>query len=223
MKKILCFLLCGVMLFALVGCGGNIKELGRNETSIALQAKKAVNGFMIDGEGAPYQSYFLLKPDEFIKQFNEKAVAKGQQSLVELDPEPAEKRDKQSHFTYSNNNKTWDIRVDTVSQIAKKGVGYIRDVELSLYAENNDDSKRNGDYLYFLMDMFNPGMAEEISDALHIFGEDQDKLPAVRTLYCGNVEYTYIYHKSTTSEFHIKAVYIAPQQSPTPKGAVRPE
>ena len=88
---------------------------------------------------------------------------------------------------------------------------------------NNDDSKRNGEYLYLLMDMFNPGIAEEISDALHIFGDDQSKLPEVRILQCGNVEYTYIYYKSRTCEFRIKAVDIAPQQSPTPKGAVRPE
>ena len=222
MKKILCFLLCGVMLFALVGCGGNIKELERNETFLSLQAKKAVNGFMIDGEGAPYPSYFLLKPDEFIKQFNEKAAVKSYRPLVELNPEPAEKRDKQSHFRYTSNNETWNILVKTKEK-DETGAGYIKEVELDLFAVNNDDSKRNGDYLYFLMDMFNPGMAEEISDALNIFGEDQDKLPAVRTLYCGNVEYTYIYHKSTTSEFHIKAVDIAPQQSPTPKGAVRPE
>lgn len=87
---------------------------------------------------------------------------------------------------------------DAVSiEVSENGSG-VDEVEFNMKSKTEEDAKRNGDYLYILMDMFSPGMQELIADELGFFMDISDDKYYAASLICGNTTYSSYVGKSST-------------------------
>lgn len=90
---------------------------------------------------------------------------------------------------YAENSVTMDI-----SEL----FGGIDEIEFKMQSKTEEDAKRNGDYLYILMDMFSPGMQELIADELGFFMDIPDDKYYAASLICGSTTYSSYVDKSST-------------------------
>ena len=224
-EKTFILVLC-LLLFLLSGCAQN-QEGGAANGYEGEQQVEVVNGYQIDkGE---YTEYFLVTAEEFIASFNNSIMEKGYQpmELLESSSDP--------YYRYSDNGETWTLVVDTRSEsdhaydvTGKDSRGCITKVQLSLFSDSEERAKKNGDMLYALIHLFNPGMQEQICDALYIFNEAPEGMARKRILTCGNARYTFVYdegnEKYTSPDFYIEPAEIETEYIPETKpAALKPE
>lgn len=162
----------------------------------STQTKEIVNGYQSNGNGKI--EWFEIAPEDFIAQLNEKTKVKDYPKLIKLKTD--------SDRMYSDNGETWYILADSYESEydPKEAFGKLKDVEISLFAEDPERAEKNGYYINALIDMFNPGMAEQVTKELYIYNEVPKDSPLVRKVNCGNTVYTYIASEGKDSpEFHI--------------------
>lgn len=179
MKK---FVILTVMLFcfiSLVGCGTNARVIEKNDIFIKKEIKSNVLE-KYNVEANQFSSWFNVKPEDFMTEVNRVAFEKGYQPLSKL---------REDSNMYTDNGETWYINIGTKSS-SEEGTGKIKEVELSLFSDSEERSKKNGEFIYILINEFIPGQAELIVDELHIF-DDQDDLQNSRYVQCGNTVFYY--------------------------------
>lgn len=210
------------MVLAVAGCAAShqypVEVLERNNFVMA----KAINAEVANGfetMGSRSEQWFLATPDILMERVNKIAGEKGHPKLVILgEPSGMSTR-------YTDNGKSWDINCTTRDpDFTKSGSGNISEVELSLYAEDKEDARKNGDYVYILIGLFNPGMEQVVSDELYIFSEAPEDIPKIRSLVCGNVYYTYDEGGSSSGSFSIKPARNLEwdKEEKKPAAAIRP-
>lgn len=213
MKKILCLFLMAAFL---VGCSNSPVKgatvLEKDDICIMYQMPNDNNG--IEAVANKYSSWFNISGDELKNIINEKAAEKDYKALELLDSSS----DTQHMLSY--NGDTWYVLVNMRDNT--DGYQCVSKVKLSLYSDSDETSKRNGDYLYFLMDIFSPGKKEDICKILGIFDEPNSDLPDMRQLLIGNTIYTYIKNDSSSDEFSIKS-FAQPVETPKQSSAIKPE
>jgi len=157
------------------------------------------NGFETNGNGRI--SWFKLTPEDFIASVNKLATTKGYQNLILLDNDKSNKSD-----MYSFNGDTWYIIAKAYNGESdpKDARNQVYKIQLSLFANDEDRAKMNGFYMNTMIDMFNPGMADKVTDILYVYKDAPEDTPDVRQIVCGNVKYSYVYSKSSTPEFYIE-------------------
>ena len=148
------------------------------------QTKEIVNGYQSNGNN--YIQWFEISPEDFISQLNEKTEAGGYPKLEKLKTD--------NNRMYSDNNDTWYILADSYDSEydQKDAFGKLKDVEISLFAEDQKRAEKNGYYINVLIDIFSPGTADQVTEKLYIYEEAPKDYPSVRTVNCGNTVYTYI-------------------------------
>ena len=101
-------------------------------------------------------------------------------------------------------------------------VGYIEKIELSLFAETDEDARKNGEDIRALITIFTPGIEEDVENVLGIYGKPNDKSMIVDGVYrytAGNVVYTYQENERFFVEPHVENWPKTEEQA----GAIRPE
>lgn len=193
-RSLLCF--CMAVALAFSACG----------TSETVDVK---NGYESNGNGNI--EWFDLTPELFIEQLNERITPKGYPELKPLND---------TNRMYSVNGNTWYILVESRSGSldpeAAKGKVYT--VELSLYAEDQERAKMNGEYINALIDMFSPGIAEQVAKELYVFEDPPQGTPELRKADYGNVTYAYIDTATGTPRFTVSPaeIKIASQENVKP-------
>ncbi len=192
MKKAFTLLLSLILILTIAACNQQEKS------SKAIDVK---NGYATSGNGRI--EWFQLNPDDLLKGINKRATTNGYKELKIL--KNTDKSNHDSHM-FSNNGDTWYILAHTWDSDydPKEANNKIHKIEISLFAKNEEQAKTNGYYMNTLIDMFNPGMAEKVTDALCVYKEAPENTPNVRQVVCGNVKYSYIFSKTDTPEFYIE-------------------
>ncbi|HHY26374.1 MAG TPA: hypothetical protein GX523_06415 [Desulfitobacterium dehalogenans] len=215
MRKFLSVLLLLVFCMGLLtGCGGTSSTSGSMEIT---------NGY--DTSRTKFKEYFLLYSSDFINSFNKAISQKGYQPLAPL------KNSSDTHIMYSDNGETWSILVDSIGEensvydIDSNAAGRVTEIKLSLFSDSEERAKKNGDFIYELINLFNPGMQEEICKELYVFDKAPEGTDSLRRVICGNVLYSFLYdegnEKYSSSSFIIMPAEIEynPEQKPA---AVKP-
>lgn len=249
MKKRFVSMVLSLLLFSLCGCNQSITEsqpITENQqakTSSAVTESQSTEESQPVTESQPpleiingyetargeYNEYFVLQVDDFKDAFNDSIEKKGYEGLEILSSSD-------TSASLTDNGETWCIYIKRRSPDDHKydlegqdGTGCIESLELSLFSEGEEDAKINGDYLYSLINLFSPGLQEEICDQLYIFEQAPEGYPRVRTLLCGNVKYIYSYdegnEKYSSSSFHVRPAEIEyiPESTPRKETAIRPQ
>lgn len=216
MKKILNVIVVSVLSFCIVGCGGvsknKVELVEQNDLYIAKYMDNAESTFSTTAN--EHSTWFEFTGKEFIDALNEKMAEKEYKPLVGL------KKDEERMFTY--NNSSWYILTDTRSENELEGKGMVEEIELSLFTLDETDAKRNGDYIYGIIETLSPGLSEQVCEELGIFGDNSEGMPSIRRILCGNQEYVYVDNGDTTPEFYVfpYAEYVEEETVPN---AIKPE
>lgn len=179
--------------------------------------------------GTENTQMWALKPEEFLETFNA-----GLEDRLQLDF-MGEYDERSLSCRFTSNGETWKISADIfpADDVGKfyyndyEGVeewAYdIKKIELSTYADTEQDAKDNGIYIRALINMFTPGAEELVEDILGLY-DDPDQsaviIDGVTRATIGNVVYTYLPdQKRFYVEPHDETVGIIEEQP----GVIRPE
>ncbi len=192
MKKVFILLLSLSLALTIAACSQQQK---------GAETIEVKNGYETSGNGRI--EWFQLNPDDLLNEINKRATTSGYKELKIL--ENTDKSNHDSHM-FSNNGDTWYILAHTWDSDydPKEANNKIHKIDLSLYATDETRAKMNGYYLNMLIDMFNPGMADKVTDVLYVYKEAPEDTPNLRQVVCGNVKYSYVFSKTHSSEFHIE-------------------
>lgn len=210
MKKMLVLLTLCLIVFS--ACSSeplqNVTVLGGNDWWITKEISNATVGIKTKLVDNKYTEFDITDVD-FITEVNKRAAEKKYTELIQLltwDSKPSDS------YSFDGEHGFLNLR----------NAAYKPEIKLSLFSDSEDRAKRNGDYLFILMDMFNPGMQELISKELYIFEEAPKDYPSLRTLICGGIEYCYRVSDSGAPEFTITPVEIPPSETPSSPNAIKP-
>lgn len=142
-----------------------------------------------------YNQYFVLDPDQLLIDLNASL------SEYNLSLSVSPKSDEDLSTWYTENSDGWKIIAHTmgtfsakISSETKSWSRYIQKVELSLYSEDDETAKRNGQYIRALISTFTPGAEETVENALGIYGTPSSRATISDGIYratMGNVCYEY--------------------------------
>lgn len=192
MKKIYTLFIVISLLIATTGCSPKEEALVWDETYAIT--------------GTENTQLWELKVDDFLSSINSLIENSDMKLSYLKDYDSAS-----SNCMLTKNGETWKILLDIFSENEasaswfKKNadavgwIGYIEDIELSLYADDTKTAEENGYYLRYLISIFTPGAEEYVENALGIYGEpNQDAvvLDGVNQICIGNVRYSYVSGKS---------------------------
>lgn len=149
--------------------------------------------------GTKYNQYFELRAEELLAALNE-TVGDDAPQLEIMDSG----HERTTYFTL--NGETWKLLLhvfsdDDISTLSvasgdqTQWIGYIKEIELSLYSDSEETALQNGTYLRALISIFAPGAEEKVEDALGIY-DDPEKSAAitdgVTRAICGTVAFSYV-------------------------------
>lgn len=153
-------------------------------------------------EGTKNSQYFAVTTDDLLSSINDKLDAAGLSLSVKDSGH-------ESDVYFSENGETWKMNVSIFTNDDIKNasytrsaptsdpanwVGYIHEVELSLFSDSDEAAARNGQYIRALISAFTPGAEELVEDELGIYGTPGKNTALSESLYrvtMENVVYTY--------------------------------
>ena len=210
--------LCICLLLILPGCANMAAEAEEPEFTVTYEVV-----------GTEDTQMWVLKPEEFLEAIN---ADLGDRLRLEF---LGEYDESSLSCRYTDNGETWKISADIfpADEVGKfyyndyEGVeawAYnIKELELSTFADSEQDAKDNGIYIRSLIHMFTPGVEELVEDVLGLYGDPDPAAvigEGVTRATIGNVAYTYIPNqKRFYVEPHDETVGIIEEQ-PT---VIRPE
>ena len=191
----------------LVGCSQNVSNYASSYSIVETEHKQ----------------YFELHQQEFLTELNA--------TIKDLAPELSVIESGSSRNVYlSQNGETWKILLhiftedDLTYADQKEWIGYIHELELSLYSKDENTAKENGQYIRAIIHLFTPGAEEEVEDVLGIYGQphkDAQITENVTRVTYGNVCYTYTSGDSFVVTPYDEALFNGANE--TPPSAIRPE
>lgn len=217
MKRIVAILcLCAMLL--LPGCAQMAAEAEEPEITMTYEVVGTENTQM-----------WVLKPEEFLETLNAGLEDRLQLDFLE------EYDDSSLSCRFTGDGESWKISADIfpADEVGKfyyndyedvESWAYdIQELELSTYADTEQQAKDNGIYIRALIHMFTPGVEELVEDVLGLYGDPDPAAvigEGVTRATIGNVAYTYIPNqKRFYVEPHDETVGIIEEQ-PT---VIRPE
>lgn len=148
-----------------------------------------------------FLAFFNIAPEDLLAEVNKRASEKGYPAVVYSTELRSLNR-----YIYPDKHPCFDLIPSD---------GGIQQIRLSLYSADEAEKARIGDYIYFFIDIFNPGMQVLIADELGVFEEHAARQISVT---CGNVVY-----RAQDEALFIDSVdipYVAP---PNSAAAIRPQ
>lgn len=182
--------LCICLLLILPGCANMAAEAEEPEFTVTYEVV-----------GTEDTQMWALKPEEFLEAIN---ADLGDRLRLEF---LGEYDESSLSCRYTDNGETWKISADIfpADEVGKfyyndyEGVeawAYnIKELELSTFADSEQDAKDNGIYIRALIHMFTPGVEELVKDVLGLYGDPDPAAvigEGVTRATIGNVAYTYI-------------------------------
>ena len=192
MKRLCTSLVILFLLFSTAGCSQEESTSDWDETYAIT--------------GTENTQLWELKADDFLSRINSLVKSSDMELSYLKEYNPAN-----SNCMLTKNGETWKIMLDIFSENeagaswfkknanAEGWIGYIEDVELSLYASDTKAAEENGYYLRYLISIFTPGAEEYVENALGIYddpNQDTTVLDGVNQICMGNVRYSYVSGKS---------------------------
>lgn len=186
MKKILALAIAAVMLLPLSACG-DTKSPEWTETYAIT--------------GTEHTQLWDLEKDTFIELLNQSVSE--EMTLSSLKPVT----DDSHSVQLSANGRTWKILLDVfppselklswfaAEEGAEDWIWNVAKVELSLYADGENDAKQNGEYVRALIQIFTPGAEKIVEDAIGLYGDPEPEAVISEGAFrvsIGNVAYTYL-------------------------------
>lgn len=183
---------------------------------VTFSGSKGINGLFGVANGfetsrTKFKEYFLLYPDDLIKSFNEEIAKKGYQPFTVL------KKSSDTRILYSDNGETWFIAVDLIGKvnsiygIDSNAALRVGEIKLDLFSDSEERAKKNGDLIYEMINLFNPGMQEKICKKLHVFDKAPSGIANIRRVVCGNVLYTFVHDKGN-GDYSSSSLIITPDE-----------
>lgn len=182
--------LCLCLLLILPGCANMEAEAEEPEFTVTYEVV-----------GTEDTQMWALKPEEFLETINANLEDRLRLELL------GEYDESSLSCRYTDNGETWKISADIfpADEVGKfyyndyEGVeawAYnIKELELSTFADSEQDAKDNGIYIRALIHMFTPGVEEIVEDVLGLYGDPDPAAvigEGVTRATIGNVAYTYI-------------------------------
>lgn len=178
---------------AMVGCAANdVKVLKKNDIMETKQITSEVScSYEVSGD--KYSEWFNLDVDTLLTDLNNIAAQKEYPALWKLYPDGP-----YGKGMLTRDGESWFVLAKLHDDC------FVKKIQLSLYSDGSEEQqKANGDYIYFLINLFTPNMAEKVTDELKIFEADQRSMPSVRQIICGNTIYRFEYDESLSSDFYV--------------------
>lgn len=182
--------LCLCLLLILPGCANMAAEAEEPEFTVTYEVV-----------GTEDTQMWALKPEEFLETINADLEDRLRLELL------GEYDESSLSCRYTDNGETWKISADIfpADEVGKfyyndyEGVeawAYnIKELELSTFADSEQDAKDNGIYIRALINMFTPGAEDMVEDVLGLYGDPDPAAvigEGVTRATIGNVAYTYI-------------------------------
>ena len=155
-----------------------------------------------DMSGTKYTQVFMVTTEELLEDLNS--------NLENYGLELTEMIIGSNRTGYSENGgDTWKILPDCVEEFEVKTssslkdfLGCVEEIELSLFASDDADAERNGEYIRALIKTFTPGAEDLVEETLGIYGEPMSKAvvtEGVQQYTFSGVQYSYIQGTSSNS------------------------
>ncbi|MCI9576273.1 MAG: hypothetical protein HFJ84_06365 [Clostridiales bacterium] len=129
--------------------------------------------------GNQYVEWFQTTNERVISDLNQRLKEKGYAELKILN--------EKNPGIYSYDGSTWTLSFNNTRGIDET---LVYEMELNLAVPDSETAKIKGFYVAALIDMFNPGQRDLITETLGIYQNKSERASKTMHMVCGNTKYT---------------------------------